>query len=61
VSGNGAVIHVKFGLLSETARERILAFLRGGRFAADSGGMPGERDGGDGAFRGGSGDLPVGL
>jgi hypothetical protein len=58
VSGNGTAIHVKFVSLSETARDRILAFLRGGRSAADSGELPGDRDGA-GAVRGGRGDLPV--
>lgn len=61
VSGNGTAIHVKFESLSETARDRILAFLRGGRSAADSGKLLGDREGGGGAVRGGSGDLPVGL
>jgi hypothetical protein len=52
---------VKFVSLSETARDRILAFLRGGRSAADSGKLLGDRNGGDGAFSGGNGDLPVRL
>ncbi|MHB8108069.1 MAG: PilZ domain-containing protein [Candidatus Cryosericum sp.] len=61
VSENGTAIHVEFESLSETARDQILAFLCGGRFAADSGKVPGDRDDGDGAVRGGCSDLPVGL
>ena len=60
VTKNGAAIHVKFVALSETTRNRILEFLRGGRPSLDSGESLGEGDGGDSPFRGG-GDLPVGL
>jgi hypothetical protein len=61
VSRNGTAIHVKFVALSETARNRILEFLRGRGPSADSGELLGDGDGGDGPVRGGSGDLPVGL
>ena len=61
VSENGTAIHVEFESLSETERDRILAFLRGGRSGAGSGTLFGDRDDGDGAVRGDGGDLPVGL
>jgi hypothetical protein len=61
VSRRGTTIHVKFEFLSESTRDRILQFLRGGRSLAGSGELLGDGDGGNGPVRRGGGDLPVGF